>query len=343
MGRGIFVVDAETGAVLVQYGPAAAAHADHTYVTVTDMIYAIPADLAVITDRNGSVDNRAYFGDTGGNLWRLDMADASISNWTVTKIANIADTTTTVADANGDLHLSGLRKFLFPPDVVYGDGQYNNGADFDAILIGSGDREHPFDDTVVNKFYMFKDEGISPLTSGDTPVTQNLTESSLFDATSNCIQDTSSCGGVVGSDEEDSVTAAAALGTKSGWFIDLFPGEKVVGNAVTLNDITFFNTNQPTTASSTSCESDLGTARAYQVRYGNATVLEDKNLDGSMTAADRGVIKPGGGYLPSPVPVVVEIDGVIHEGVISGTTVDQPPGADMGARLRKFWYKEIDY
>jgi type IV pilus assembly protein PilY1 len=29
------------------------------------------------------------------------------------------------------------RKFLFPPDVVYGK-------EYDAVLIGSGDREHPF-------------------------------------------------------------------------------------------------------------------------------------------------------------------------------------------------------
>lgn len=115
-----------------------------------------------------------------------------------------------------------------------------------------------------------------------------------------------------------------------------------MGNAVTLNSITFFNTNEPTSASSTSCDSDLGTARQYQVKFGNATVLEDKNIDGSLTAADRGVIKPGGGYLPSPVPVVVIIDGVVHEGVISGATVDEPPGASLGARLRKFWYKEID-
>ena len=49
-----------------------------------------------------------------------------------------------------------------------------------------------------------------------------------------------------------------------------------------------------------------------------------------------------GGYLPSPVPVVVEIDGQIHEGVISGVAVEDPPGSVLNARLRKFWYKEIE-
>ena len=125
--------------------------------------------------------------------------------------------------------------------------------------------------------------------------------------------------------------------------VTLLPGEKVVGNAVTLGSVTFFNTNEPSSAgSSTSCDSDLGTARQYQVVFGDATVLEDTNFDGETTSADRSQIKPGGGFLPSPVPVVVEIDGVIHEGVISGTSVDEPPGTTIGARLRKFWFKEVE-
>ena len=40
--------------------------------------------------------------------------------------------------------------------------------------------------------------------------------------------------------------------------------------------------------------------------------------------------------------LLVEIDGQVHEGVISGTSVDQPPGSVLNARTRKFWYKEID-
>jgi Tfp pilus tip-associated adhesin PilY1 len=338
-GRGIFVVDAATGAIVVQIGPPLSdpnivTPGIHPYISVSEMLYAIPSDIAIITDRNGSVDNRMVVGDTGGNIWRVDMADASVSNWTVTKIAALSDFDST--DGNGNL--DEARKFLFPPDVVYGDGTINNSVDFDAILIGSGDREHPFDEIIKNRFYMIKDQGI-----GTTAVISNLDEDDLFDATSNCIQDSSSCAGVVGEDEENSAIAAAALITEDGWFIKLGAGEKVVGNAVTLNSLTFFNTNQPSdSVDASACASDLGIARQYQVLYTNATVIADKNADGSTTAADRGVVKPGGGYLPSPVPVVVEIDGVIHEGVISGTSVDQPPGTTLGARLRKFWFKEIE-
>ncbi len=348
-GRGIFVVDAETGDIVVQIGPSSLDPGiSAPYINEDGMIYSIPSDIAILPDRSGSIDNRMYVGDTGGNMWRVDMADADVTKWEVTKIANIADTTVVSG------LIPGARKFLFPPDVVYGDGAFNGGSDFDAILIGSGDRENPFDTVIQNRFYMFKDEGIAPLAIISpavvaVPATQNLVEGSLFDATNNCIQNTNvSCASVVNNTDLtgdgiiDNNDGLAAINSASGWYITLLPGEKVVGNAVTLNTVTFFNTNEPTTASSASCESDLGTARQYKVVYGNATVFEDQNSPPNQAHDDRFVEAAGGGFLPSPVPVVVEIDGVIHEGVISGTQVTQPPGTSLGARLRKFWYKEIE-
>lgn len=336
MGRGIFVLDAFTGDLLWQAGPAGSDTGDDTYHVVSGMDYAIPSDVVVISDRNSSTDNRMYVGDTGGNMWRVDMDEVDPENWTVTKLASIADT----SDIPG-----GLRKFLFPPDVVHSE------QGFDAVLIGSGDREHPFDTDVVNRMYMFKDPGIlpEPVRGTDDANGDNatITESGstspdpdlpgLFDATSNCIQDATACGtGVTPSD------ATAALGVSTGWYITLDEGEKVVGNAVTLNRVTFFNTNKPSDGDLTSCESDLGIARQYKIIFEDATSLLDQNLDGIITAEDRYEVHPGGGYLPSPVPVVVEIDGQIHEGVISGVAVDTPPGTELNTRLRKFWFKEME-
>ena len=343
MGRGIFVVDALTGDIIWQAGPAAAdpttdPDVTHHFEEVSGMDYAIPSDVTVIADRNssgGTVRNRAYVGDTGGNLWRIDMEDADEDNWTVTKLASIADTSgLTGVLATSDQ--SGLRKLLFPPDVVYHDDGY------DAVLIGSGDREHPFDDVVQNRMYMFKDSGIDTTAirgTGTDPGETTLEENDLFDATSNCIQDSSACDSGAG---ETPTTALADLASADGWFITLGEGEKVVGNAVTLNNVTFFNTNQPSDSAPTSCTSDLGVARQYRVRFDDATAILDQNIDGSITGLDRAEEHPGGGYLPSPVPVVVEIDGQTHEGVISGVAVDQPPGSLLNARLRKFWFKEME-
>ena len=79
---------------------------------------------AVLIDR---VWGRAYVGDNGGQVWRVDFGDASPSNWTVLKLASLGDLTTA----------AGRRKFQFAPDVIGGSG-------YDMVVIGSGDREHPF-------------------------------------------------------------------------------------------------------------------------------------------------------------------------------------------------------
>ena len=340
MGRGIFIVNAQTGAIIWEAGPSgsdptANPLATQVYRSVSGMDYAIPSDVTVITDRNGTVDNRAYVGDTGGIIWRVDFSDPDPEDWTVTKLATLADKTGLSATP---VDRSGLRKFLFPPDVVYSEDG------FDAVLIGAGDREHPFDATVVNRFYMIKDSGTgtTPIrgTGTTSGVNTTVVEGDLFNATSNCIQDSSACNTGSG---QTPATALASLASAAGWYITLNAGEKVVGSSVTLNSVTFFNTNQPSsTAGSTSCNSDLGVARQYKVLFDDATAIADQNIDGTIDALDRAKVHPGGGYLPSPVPVVVEIDGQIHEGVISGTSVDEPPGSLLNARLRKFWYREME-
>jgi len=389
MGRGIFLVDAYTGALLWQAGrPSADPSVGKPYVEVPDMIYAIPSDITVI--KTGVYDDRAYVGDTGGNVWRIDMPDADSNSdgtadfldWTISKLADVVpdDDPACTPTCDPITIPDDLRKFEFAPDVVLGDADSQYPYGYYAVLLGSGDREHPFDETVVNRFYMFKDR-VNP-SSSTTPLigdysyddtgsndltatnVSTLVEGNLFNATSDCIDDPTACGTVadlvdttlvdLSADSStssltgaSSVTAAQAstLATlASGWYINLNAGEKVTGNAVTLNKVTFFNTNQPSSTSATSdCSSDLGIARQYQVTFSNATAFEDKpGGEAGKDAQDRSQIHSGGGYLPAPVPLVVEIDGKIHEGVISGVSVGQPPGSVLNARLRKFWYREMD-
>ena len=319
MGRGIFVVDAFTGDILWQAGPGPEPGGiSHHYEVVSGMDYAIPSEVTVISNRDGdAVKNRAYVGDTGGNIWRIDMEESDFEDWEVTQLASIADQSNNTS----------MRKFLYPPDVVYADG-------YDAVLIGTGDREHPFDTTVVNRMYMFKDTHTGT-SVGSHSVIQ---ESNLYDATTNCIQDPSACTSGVTSE-----IAQADLDASGGWYITLNSGEKVISNAVTLNQVTFFNTNQPgSTAGTASCASDLGIARQYQVYYSDATAVWDRNADSDTDAGDRSETQPGGGYLPSPVPVIVQIDGETHEAVISGVRVDEPPGSRLESRYRKYWYKQIE-
>ncbi len=306
MGRAIFMVDASDGSLIWQ---AAASPSDAaTYkTTVSGMTYSIPSNVALLdTDNDGNAD-RIYVGDTGGNVWRADIGDTTPSNWTVKKLAAVGGTG------------SDARKFLYPPDVVW-----NAAGNFDAILIGSGDREHPAKTSVTNRFYMFKDTGPSD--------SWPLVESNLYDATDNLIQQGT---------EEEQAAAATALASKSGWYITLRPGEKVVSSAVSLGGNTFFNTHQPAPTSGDTCSTGLGIARHYVVYYADARAVLDFDSVNGLTKEDRDDERPGT-FPPDPVPLVVEIDGKKRLGQCSGTRCISNPDPLFERRYRTHWSKQID-
>ena len=327
MGRGIYVVNALTGALLWRSLGSGIAAADTKIVSGMD--YAIPSDIAVIkNEASAGTPNRGYVGDTGGNVWRIDFRYDTTNGWSntlVTKLASVGG--------------SGVikRKFQYPPAVV---GFAQQG--YDAVLIGTGDREHPFDASTGDRFYMFKDRGndAGPLT-GTNSTYPTIIRSAMFDATNNCIQDASACTGT--GVQVSQTTAIAALTSASGWYVSLAAGEKVVGNALSLAGTTFFNTNQPSaSAGGASCGANLGLARQYQVSTADATAIHDVNSSGTINVADRSSIYAGGGYLPPPVHVVVMLDGKPVEAVVSGVNVTPATGAKLQSRLRKYWFKDID-
>jgi type IV pilus assembly protein PilY1 len=317
MGRAIMIVDATTGAPLWQAGPSPSGATVN--LTVSGMTYDMPADILTIDrDGDGNVD-RLYAVDTGANIWRVDCDDANPSNWTITKIASLGGT-----GANA-------RKFLYRPAQVFISAASGSSQTFDALYIGSGDREHPFDTSVTNRFYMIKDlkTGLSPDWTGYT----TITESNLYDTTSNLIQ--------TGTTAEKS-TAQAAMDSASGWYITLSSGEKVVGNATVVSGGVYFGTNQPTSATPGVC-TNLGTARLYTIDFLNGGAVLDNNHDGSLTTSDRSTNVPGGGFPPSPVPATVILNGKPVRVVISGTQVQETAGPKTGQRYRTYWHNQRDH
>ncbi|MCK5810545.1 MAG: hypothetical protein KAH00_05620 [Cocleimonas sp.] len=118
-----------------------------------DMKYAIPGNIrALDMDRNGSVD-RLYFGDMGGNIWRVDLNAGNfsatpsmhdLSKAKVTKFAELGDNTG-----------SDLRKFFYEPDVAF----FRHGGKFLlTVAIGSGYRAHPLNESIVDRFYVLRDQ-----------------------------------------------------------------------------------------------------------------------------------------------------------------------------------------
>lgn len=370
MGRGVFILNALTGEILWRVGPDSTAHR-----TVAGLGYAMPGDVAVLRNRTntstrtgddrfenvpiGYVD-RIYAADTGGNVWRIDVSDDGGESsdrpaFVVTKLASIAQL------PQGGAHAAvNYRKFLYSPDVVYSsDAQ---GA-YDAVLIGSGDREHPFDMIVENRFYMFKDRNIGSLTEEQVPLGAQPTPpagiiedtaagTDLFDVTSNCL------GGGECDAGQTMAGAQQALELARGWKLRLInTGEKTVAAATTAAGTVIFNTHQPkedtvsgtaentgVNAAANQCTSALGWARQYAINYQNAVSM---NIFSALPtrfveAGGRSATFAGGGFLPTPVPVVVQIGGRYYQTVISGVQATNPGGLKLQTRLRTYWYRKVD-
>jgi type IV pilus assembly protein PilY1 len=131
---------------------------------------------------------------------------------------------------------------------------------------------------------------------------------------------------------------------QKGWFYNLNSsgtnsGEKVVSSPVTLNGVSYFNTNRPTPAT---CGANLGEARIYALDYlsGKASVYKDSS---NATLPSAFSVVKGGGYLPTGVPAVVNVGGKLREVLIVGTKVSQDIGiVQLGRRVRTYWFQGID-
>ena len=316
MGRGIFIVDAVTGQHIWSVSPNAFLATNGVHRQETGMTFSIAADMAVI---NSDLDvqnlaDRIYAVDLGGNIWRVNISDADPTNWTWGKLASLSG----VGAAN-------QRRFLFPPDTVAFDSTT------DSVLVGSGDREHPFDTTIANRFYMIKDS--HAMTAVPATV---ITESDLVDLTSNTLQDPAASQTTLDQINQD-------LKDKSGWFIALATGEKTVTGSTTLGGTTIFATNTPTSVSTPgSCTGPLGKALIYAVDFKDATATIDFNLSGSVSQGERAEERVGGGLPPTPIPFSTQIGSNFYEGAITGTQIVQPPTAPIGQRYRVFWNLSVD-
>ncbi len=243
-GRGIYIVDAVDGSLVWGITPA---ESSDTNLQETGLVDSVPAEVSVIDSNGDRLTDRIYFPDTGGNIWRADLVGTDRTQWTVYKLAALGDNTET-----------DDRRFMDHIDVAitrYGDLAY------DALMIGSGNRAHPLERDVVDRFYMIRDfetlsarhvpndgspatdacanEAVNPdgLPCAEAPPV--IVEANLFNATSNLIQD--------GNDEERAAAQAAlASSATKGWYITLeATGEKSLSRAITLQGIVFFTTYVP--------------------------------------------------------------------------------------------------
>jgi type IV pilus assembly protein PilY1 len=268
-GRAVYVVDILTGNLIWSYSNA----------NNPEMKFSIPSDITRLdNDGNGKID-RLYVGDTGGRIWRFDIGSPDVGNWSGKMVFN------------SNPGSSDHRKIFYPIDVTLERDKTN--VNYELLLFGTGDREHPKDETVVNRLYAVKDKNVTAV----------LTEVDLVDVTADTLQNPNAT-------VEEKAAILNALETKSGWFIKLDQnvGEKCLSMPVVFAGVAYYTTFTPTFGS----ESDIcfvgeGTGRIYALKYktGNAAFNLDAGNDLGMSPvvmrSDRSKIV--GAAIPSGIIV----------------------------------------
>lgn len=273
MGNALYIVNAKTGALIWK--------ADST--SFSKMKYSMPSPVRVIDlqqndagqlvyDPTGTAD-QIFVGDMGGQVWRFYINNGQ-------SVANL------ITPANGDGVFADLggngvnaRRFYHTPDVALVN---SGGVPKLAVNIGSGYRGHPLHTVIQDRFYSLQTSTLT-YTANEGAITEN----DLADLTSIVAEE----------------TADAAVATTNGWMIKLGnAGEKVLSSALTVNNVIYFNTYEPT-AIADSCQANVGKNRAYSVSLRNGTPI--RSVGETPVASDRYTTITTSGLLPDPVVVTI--------------------------------------
>ena len=252
VGNDLFIFDAKNGNKI--WSMSAAMRSQITS--------SIAGGIRPLDTNNNKLIDRVYFGDTGGNVWRLDLSENDGITTRPTKLTKLASLGGTGANN---------RMFFNEPDVAL---MRLNGRSVYAVSIGSGFRAHPMDQTINDKFYVLLDESpFAPLEiEGGTPYT-TITEGSLASIT------VTSGGGITQSGSIKDVT-------KRGWMVNLPEnGEKVLGDATAVNGSIIFPTLVPEVLASgvgiDQCAAPVTYSRLYAIDILTGTSKWDLNGDGT--------------------------------------------------------------
>ncbi len=320
VGRGIYMVDAESGELLWSITPGATSDKNTQFTGFTD---SIPSKIAVFdSDSDGLID-RLYTGDTGGNVFRIDMPGSdpfdSDTPWTAFKFAELGGTTN--ADDRRFFSEAIVEKTFFTDTVeitIDGDTTViSQETPYDAVLIGSGDRSTPTATDTEDKFFMLQDENVvtqsfvagavAPSLEPPSPILFNDTY--LHDFTDNPYDS------LTGTDKQN---LDLIVSRKSGWYYSYSTGERSTGGALLVKGQALFPSFVPgTVGDSSSCSLSTGQGFIYAIDlYDGTTSYESRKTLITST-------------MPDTPTIVVPPSGTVT------TTPDEnePPGTDRSTLL----------
>jgi type IV pilus assembly protein PilY1 len=297
-GNAIYLIHARTGELIwkVTLGNATGAVSATEYQH-DELKHSIPARITPFDSNGNNIYDRIYVGDTGGNIWRVDMPeyfpavlgasdDHREDNWKVTKLASFGGTG---ADD---------RRFFHSLSVVKASDV--NGP-YDGVVAVSGDRAHPKSQTGVNnKIYLIKDRDVTAGSIGTKMTTLPITDTYLTDVTNLCLNDV---------DESDGQCSESG-NLKNGWRFDLGidDGEKGLSQPIVIGSRVLFTTYVPNSdLVEDSCGPDIGQSYLYQVSL----------KDGSPAQFAFGEVQP-------PGLTIEDRYIILHAGIDGGVTPVSP-------------------
>ena len=260
IGNAIYIVDADDGSLIWRaVGPATGAQPGNS----TELYFApgmtdsIPSPVTVIDSNGNGLADRAYVGDSGGKLWRIELTEYRLrkpgteprdaGNWYVRLLADLG------GSGRAD------RRFFHAPDYVRTRDEQG---DYDGLVIVSGNRADPLEELSENFAYLIKDR-LTGVAGGDAdpdapaqaiPVTSH---EDLIDVSRLCV-----------SGEEQECLAADLA---PGWKLQLSGvGEKGLSSPVVSNGTVLFSSYLPRTGPpGDACAPAEGSSRVYTVRLAN--------------------------------------------------------------------------
>ncbi|HUW39266.1 MAG TPA: hypothetical protein VMV91_18240 [Rhodocyclaceae bacterium] len=308
MGRALYVVNGYTGAVVKKFGAAN---------TVHGMDASFPSDAAALNvdlDAQNLLD-RVYIGDTAANLYRFDIDNADPAHWSGGRIAQLSDAYSLPGTAPN-------RKILFPPMLV----KQNFGGRYDAVYVGTGDREHPLKTAgVADKMFMIKDK---PLVDADYTLAANYSADDLIDISG--INDQTGFGAQV---------SATTWKAKKGWYYSLpGSGEKVTSSPTIFSQTLRFSSYAPLQVVNACLPSGRGQLYGLDALSGAPLDPAEHNM---LTSNPRVYADfSSRGYISSGVPIVYNKRAYILQVTESGHIL---PGGIAGNTVGKiYWYREAD-
>jgi type IV pilus assembly protein PilY1 len=353
LGNAIYMADPLTGARWLSVSENDPGSGDRIVVpndpakTLQDepkMTFPIPSALALMDANSDGNTDRVLVADTGGQVWRLDLAPSDPLLSTSSRVTAVLGRLGTVSSGQT---LADQRKFFEPPDVlqVRSDPGFSGVPNYDLVSIVSGNRANPLSLTTQDRFFAFRDTFIGPLTDDGVPsgiagdgiaddfttlrgaLDSPLTAGDLFDVTN-----------IV----DPQGTDLANLQNANGYYFDLVdPGEKGLSSPITLGGTVFFTTYLPdNVVSVSSCTLVEGSGLLYGVNVLNGTAVfnwDQGPVTDPLSVADRRM-QLGSGIPSAAVPIFQPKGISLLIGGSGGATVVDP-GLAL-PRSRTYWFEE---